>query len=227
MATIYIGKLHVVKVPSKHIDFFPYSHHLDKINGSPLVEALLQESGELVLRISCMAKMKPNIQKKRRDRIDIYAPLETISSLSQSIYKNMGGGEPVKNSEVDPDNYRVGPQTLPIIAERFSIESVLIQGKCSGYQFEGSSHLYIDFESPNVGHREMQGKEVHFGIKIDKLEGQRNTYLETKNYVPDQEIRVRGEENPVTFSPLVIRLHLSNRSARNFAHTMSILLPTI
>jgi hypothetical protein len=77
-------------------------------------------------------------------------------------------------------------------------------------------------ERPNDGHIEMQGPEVHIGIPLSNVvfNGILNENLVQYITVPEGEIRVAGEINPIRKANGLIRIVLDQVQARNFAATL-------
>jgi len=219
---IYVGKLHVVKVPTTAPALFPYSHYRDMHSAGPLVEVWCDDTADVFsLRVSALAKLKPNVQSSPKLRIDIYAPPSTGLDIANQVlrYSNRAGIA-AKQAGVDPETARQGPQTLPIISGTYKVPITRIHGSCAGYVFSEADTMYYDREEPAPEHVEMVGPEMHLGIPMQSLGGARNERLMVEHVVPEGEVRVAGENNPVTFAPLSVLIILSGTQAVNFAATV-------
>lgn len=216
-----IGKLHVVKVPSCDPNFFCYSHYRDQHSVGPAIEGIYDSDKEVVwLRSTGLAKLKPNVQVNPKLRIDIYGPHNTALGIAKQFTQLLGDGASAHISEADPEAARKGPQTLPEIDCQYQLAVQSVCGRCAGFKFEGARTIFFDHERPAEGHIEMAGPEFHFGIRLEMLTGARNDKLVDYQNVPDDELRVRGETNPVAFTPFDIRITMNLDQARIFATTI-------
>lgn len=216
-----LGRIHVVKVPSKNPSFFPYSHFRDEHAAGPILEAhYSMEQSILTLRIVGLAKLKPNIQVNPKLRIDIYGPHSTLHNLATHITRNLGAGVGAASAAVNPERARKGHQTLPRIDQQYIIEITSVHGICAGFTFSGANKFYLDHERPADGHIEMIGPEFHIGIPLQTLSGAREEDIIICQDVPEDELRVKGETNPVPFAPFEIQITLGAGQARKFAATI-------
>jgi len=219
------GKLHLAKVPSVNRSFFPYCHFNDRDSSGPYLDVLFDKiSRNVQLLIYGDAKLKPNIQKSPRNRIDIYMSVDTAATISQSLKKlcheSKTLGQALSETNVDPEASRAGPQTLPQIEKQYKATVSNIHGTCGGYSFSKATTIYLDHEKPDTNHVEMVGEERHLGIPFYQLSGEEDTNLISLRDVPESELRVQGERNPVKFTKLNISIIMSLEQACNFAETI-------
>lgn len=216
-----IARVHVVKVPSTVQDFFPYSHFADEHSAGPILELFMDGVSGGYLRVSGLAKLKPNFQANPKLRIDLYGPHHGLINVANSIIHVFGHGEKHKQATVDPEKHRLGPQTLPDIEKQYRLAVSNVEGKCHKYVFSGARSVYFDHEFPKSDHIEMKGKEFHLGIPlrfIDKLNDNLGT---VEHNVPTVELRKPDiESNPVIFSPLTIKISFTADELRDFASTV-------
>lgn len=211
--------IHVIKVPSTVDDMFPYSHFSDAEH-EPKFEILFKND-ELFLSVRDLFKLKPNNQVNRRNRVDIYMPVETGLFIGEKILNNLGPGELAVLNNINPENFRDGPQTLPVIAEARRVEYKKVQFHIAGFTFEGeNSTLYIDAEAPAMEHVEMVGDEIHFGIRFDKVEGEWDKKRIIKRIIPANETKAVNETTPLTKSIGAFLIRIDNNNARNLAATL-------
>lgn len=81
-------RIHVIKVPTTNNELFPYSHYND-YNHDPYLNAY-KKDGELVIECEDLFKLKPNVQSKKRNRIDIYIPSKSALDLGVEIVSFSG-----------------------------------------------------------------------------------------------------------------------------------------
>lgn len=219
---IYCGRLHVVKVPSQDETFFPYLHFADAESAGPMLELLINDTKtEVFIRVAGAAKLKPNVQKNPKLRIDVYGPHTTALRLATAIKANLvGTGTVLVTTSENPEKSRIGPQTLPLIDKKYKVPLAGATGSCSGFFFSEAKCLYFDHERPNDGHVEMAGPEMHIGVPLLQLVGAFDPNLVISREVPESEVRVRGETEVVRFSPLEAQLTLTKQNALNFAETI-------
>ncbi|MBD8154078.1 hypothetical protein [Pantoea agglomerans] len=214
------SRLHVVKVPSTEADFFPYSHFADEHSAGPILELFMSAFEGGYLRISGLAKLKPNFQKVPKLRLDIYGPHHGLIAIAECIERVVGKGNAHKHTLVNPENSRKGPQTLPDIEQQYEVVIDRVEGKCHKYVFFGADRMFFDHEFPKSDHVEMKGKEFHFGIRLRNINILAEPLPITFNDVPLSELRNTAENNPVSFSPITIRIFFTFDMLRNFAATV-------
>jgi hypothetical protein len=214
-----LHRLHVIKIPTSNKDVFPYSHYADEGHDPKLYI----ESKEDEIRLVCedLFKLKPNVQKSPRTRVDIYAPGDAALELATEIIKIFGEGQVAERSEVNPNDYRRGPQTLPLIDESRRIQHNRTIFEIAGITVESNKGaVYIDRERPNEGHIEMRGPEIHIGIPLNSVKGNLNTELISRVQVPSSELRVNGEVNPINKARGRLRIYFSAIQATLLAATI-------
>lgn len=212
-------RIHVLKVPTTNEKLFPYTHYND-MNHDPYFKVRVQK-GMLILECIDLFKLKPNVQAKKRNRIDVYIPGYSAIELGSKIIEIFGPGDIAELNKIDPELYRVGSQTLPIIKESRNVNYFEAYIKIGGYIAGGNNgRVFVDLEEPNEGHIEMLGPEVHLGIPIQSVSGKMDMNLIFEENVPDVEIRVEGETNPVKKSKGAVLIVLNDIEARNLATTL-------
>lgn len=216
-----IARVHVVKVPSTEQDFFPYSHFADEHSAGPVLELFMDGLSGGYLRVSGLAKLKPNFQTNPKLRIDLYGPHHGLINIANSIIHVFGHGDKREQAAVDPEKYRLGPQTLPVIEQQYRLAVSNVEGKCYKYFFTGAQSVYFDHEFPKSDHIEMKGKEFHLGIPLKSITKLDSNLGTVEHNVPEVELRKPHiESNPVTFSPLTIRISFTADELRDFASTV-------
>lgn len=212
-------RLHVVKVPTIIDNLFPYSHYSDVDHNPMLSVSLLGD--QVILTCNDLFKLKPNVQQNRKIRIDIYMPGFAGFELGNDILALVGIGNIAELAPVDPEAFRVGPQTLPLIDETRRVRHQLTEMRIAGCLIQGNpGPIYIDRERPNEGHIEMVGPEIHLGIPLTNVRGTIDI-TQTRNYhVPENELRVRGEVNPIKKALGSLDIFLNVNEAQNLAATL-------
>jgi hypothetical protein len=214
-------RIHVVKVPTTKRNFFPYSHYAD--DGHNPLMTTRNQNNQLIIECNEIFKLKPNVQAQPKNRIDIYIPHNAALEIGYDIIMMFGPGNIAEIANVNPEAYRVGPQTLPLIDETRTVRYISSDVSVGGFNVSGTNgSIYIDMERPNDGHIEMQGPEVHIGIPLSNVvfNGILNENLVQYITVPEGEIRVAGEINPIRKANGLIRIVLDQVQARNFAATL-------
>lgn len=213
--------LHVLKVPSTIDEFFPYSHYADEHSIGPTMECYYENPEKpVILLITGLAKLKPNVQTNKKLRIDIYGPHSSLLDMAYQLTKIIGVGNTQSISKADPEAARVGMQTLPKMDKSFRLQILSVEGNCAGFKFGGATSLFFDHERPDDGHIEMVGPEFHLGIPLQTLSGSRNDSLLSFHDVPQRELRVKGEQNPVAFSTCNIKITMTVPQASIFFTTV-------
>lgn len=220
-----LDRLHLAKVPSINQGFFAYCHFNDANSRGPILSVYFNHNEQKVrLFINGLTKLKPNTQQSPRTRIDIYMSVETgceISRHIQEICNNLNiNGVALGQANVNPEAARMGPQALPIIQQQYTIDILNAYGYCAGYNFGGATRMYFDHERPNDNHIEMIGEERHLGIPLSNINGLEDATSIQLHNVPNSELRVGGEENPVKFAELKIYIEMTIGQACNFARTI-------
>lgn len=162
-----LHQLHVIKVLTKELSFLPYSHYRDE-GHNPHLE-IKSDGTNLVLECNDLFKLKNNYQSNPQNRMDIYMPYYTALNLGTEILRMFGEGKLAQISWSDPDAFRKGPQTLPLIEESRQLE-YLRAGMKIGEQMiynELGGRIFVDREKPNAGHVEMEMPEVHLGLELN------------------------------------------------------------
>lgn len=212
-------RIHIIKMPTNTGELFPYSHYNDKNHDPYLV--VDKEDDKLVMICEDSFKLKPNVQRKKLTRVDIYIPKYAALQLGDDIKEYFGEGIMADNNSINPENYRIGEQTLPIIMDSKQIKYCNARFDIAGFTVEGvNKNIYIDLENPNMGHREMIEQEIHLGIPLEKVNGILNNEMVWKETVPNSEIRVRGEVNPVKKANGVFKIKLDRNEAKKLATTL-------
>lgn len=213
-------RLHVVKVPTAVKGLFPYSHYADA-GHSPTLELQPAPDG---IRLLCadVFKLKPNVQRSPRTRIDMYMPGDAAMGLAAELVPLVGRGRVARAAGVDPNDFRAGPQSLPIIAEARQLWCARADVSIAGLVVTGGvGTVYLDRESPNEGHVEMKGPEVHIGVPLRAgVSGSFDPRLVQRIEVPAEELRVAGERNPVPKAIGIVRIEFDLRQAADLAATL-------
>lgn len=213
------SRVHVLKIPTTNPNIFPYTHFSDK-DHDPYLE-VSNEKGYLVLTCTDLFKLKPNVQVKPKNRVDLYMPHNSAIEIGNEINKLFGTGNIADTSNVNPELSRKGPQTLPLIEETRSIKYAKTQMNIADCRIEGlRGTVYIDRELPNEGHIEMKGKEIHMGIPLQYILGNINTDLVSTHVVPEDEIRVDGEKNPINKAMGTFKIAFTKDEAKKLASTL-------
>lgn len=214
-------RIHVVKVPTRLDNLFPYSHYADE-GHDPFLDPKI-ENDRLILVCEDLFKLKPNVQTSPRLRIDIYIPGQAALGLGVDIVEVFGPGNIAELANVNPEDFRRGPQTLPRIDEARKVRFAHASMSIAGFNISGGpGNVYIDRERPNEGHIEMQGPEVHLGLPLNpaNIQGNLDMSLVQFIHVPTSEIRVRGETNPVKKAQGTLKLFFVPTQARDLASTL-------
>ena len=169
-------RLHVLKVPTTLVGYtlatslFPYTHYADA-GHDPLIEVVGGEK-EIMLRCRDVAKLHPNYQSHPRNRLDIYMPGDAAFNLALDIVAFTGARSVPELAAVDPEAYRRGPQTLPKIQATRRASCSRARATIAGIRVHsGPTPVYVDNETPNEGHVEMKGPEIHLGIPLNEVDG--------------------------------------------------------
>ncbi|HEX8456359.1 MAG TPA: hypothetical protein VF656_03475 [Pyrinomonadaceae bacterium] len=212
-------RIHVVQAAPSARDFFPYSHYRDQ-GHNPLLNSTT-EGDNLVLVSEDIFKLKPNVQMNPKTRIDIYMPGEAAMGLGVDIVEQFGPGEVAELSQVNPDDFRRGPQRLPLIRGTRSVRHSGTELRIAGCVIGGNSGpIYVEHEAPDRVHVEMEGPEIHIGISLQYVRGEINQDLVEMVNVPVGELRVGNERNPIRKANGVLRVILAPPQARNLAATL-------
>jgi hypothetical protein len=213
------SRLHVLKIPTKDSSIFPYTHFSDK-DHDPYIVAT-KENGYLILTCTDLFKLKPNVQVSPKNRVDLYMPYSSAIEIGNLINEFFGSGNLAQPSYVNPEMSRKGPQTLPLIDETRTVKYAKTQMNIAECKIEGKhGTVYIDREKPNEGHIEMKGREIHFGIPLQYILGSINESLVSTHIVPEEEVRVEGEENPVRKSQGTLKIAFTTEEAKKLASTL-------
>lgn len=213
-------RLHVIKVPTNNQRIFPYSHYND-VGHDPYIIAQLNDRNDVILTCQDIFKLKPNVQVNPKTRVDIYMPGLTGMELGNDILRLVGVGNIAELSNVNPEDFRKGPQTLPLIDESRSVRHQNTNMNIAGTSISGEfGSVYIDRERPNEGHIEMKGPEIHIGIPLLNVFGSIDLNYTSKYNVPVEELRVSGESNPVTKADGVLSITFNKVQAQNLAATL-------
>lgn len=221
-------RIHVIKVPTgvkkdnetdEGDEFFPYSHYND-FNHDPNFIPIIYKNF-FILKCEDNFKLKPNVQKKPRNRVDIYMPIISAIEISQFIISNFGHGNVAGSSLINPEDYRSGDQTLPIINGSKMLKNIMCKVNIGGYTMKNkNATMFIDDEEPNEGHIEMQGQELHLGILMPYPSGKLDNSKIFRENVPYSELRVHGENNPIKKSKGSVELIFTDKVSKNFASTL-------
>ena len=214
-------RIHVIKVPTKIKSLFPYSHYND-VHHDPFL-SVNSKDGQIELVCEEMFKLKPNVQKAPRNRIDIYIPLEAGVSIATEIEGYTGAGIEAESTTVSPERFRIGEQTLPQIKASKKIDFSNTQVCIAGYTIiQNEGRIFIDSEEPAEGHIEMKGPEIHLGIDLRNCTVEGNKDMEEIIYedVPEGELRVGNEKNPIEKARGIVKIILSEDDAKKLAHTL-------
>lgn len=211
--------IHVIKVPTTHKRLFPYSHFSDEYH-SPFF-SITSTDDYLSLEVRELFKLKPNNQKQPRNRVDIYMPVSTALSIGEQIITKYGPGQLAELNSINPENFRAGPQTLPVINEARTVKYLDVQFNIVGISLEGKNgRIYVDDEAPAEEHVEMKGKEIHFGIQLQTITGNIDNRFLLLRKVPDTETKVEGERDPIFKAIGYFKVTIDIENARNLASTL-------
>lgn len=212
-------RVHLVKVPTHVKGLFLYSHYSD-VGHDPFLEVERTNDG---VRLSCsdLFKFKPNVQRSPRTRIDVYIPGSAATGLGADILSIVGRGRVAEVSTVDPEDFRAGPQSLPVITESRRLRHDGARAVVAGLVVasDGGS-VFLDQEAPNEGHVEMQGPEVHIGVPLEGVYGKFEPEAVTRVAVPAGELRVAGERNPLPKAPGDVEITFTRVAAADLAVTL-------
>jgi hypothetical protein len=175
------------------------------------------------VELSCgdLFKLKPNVQQSPRNRIDIYMPGTAAAELGADILALSGPGDVAELSDVNPDDFRRGPQALPKITESRTVTHRGAGIRIAGVEVSGSrGAIYLDQEAPQDGFIEMKGPEVHIGVPLQSTGGSLDPASITAVDVPSGEIRVLGEKNPVNKADGEVWIRLDQKNAADLAATL-------
>ncbi|MEK3907873.1 hypothetical protein [Oceanobacillus sp. FSL W7-1309] len=212
-------RIHVIKAPTNNRTVFPYSHYSDE-GHNPLISAHI-ENNHVILTCEDLFKLKPNVQQNPRTRVDIYMPGYAGLELGNDILALVGAGNIAELTTVNPEDFRNGPQTLPLIDEARRVRQHQTMMNIAGCTINGNSGpVYMDRERPNEGHIEMVGPEIHLGIPLSKVNGTIDL-AQTREYnVPETELRIIGESNPVRKAYGRLTISFEIQQAQNLAATL-------
>lgn len=213
-------RVHVIKMPTRDKDVFPYSHYRDN-NHDPYLE--VKKVGEN-LNVICKDrfKLKANFQGNPKFRIDIYIPKYSARLLAEEIVDNFGIGVVGDDAISNPNDYRSGKQTLPIIEKPKVLKYTKTTFNIAGIEAEGNNNpIYVELESPNKNHIQMVEQEVHLGIPLDKLSGTLNNLLVKEE---ENDANKYGKKGRIRKANGVFVMELSESEAKNLAATLQYLL---
>ena len=214
-------RIHLIKVPTTVDGLFPYSHYNDQYH-DPFLQINIFNN-KVVVNCKDLFKLKPNVQQYRKNRIDIYIPYDSAVQIANEIEGIAGRGTLAGPALSSPEDYRRGPQTLPIITQSRKIMFSSANVTIAGYQItQTDGRVFIDTEEPNEGHIEMKGPEIHLGIELKNcsISGQKNHDLVTKMNVPENELRVNNEQNPIETARREVCIVFDIPNARSLAATL-------
>lgn len=214
-----LRRVHVIKVPTNNRNVFPYSHYSDE-GHNPLISAQLWND-HVILTCEDLFKLKPNVQQNPRTRVDIYMPGNAGLELGNDLLALVGAGNIAELTSVNPEDFRNGPQTLPLIDEARRVSHRRTEMNIASCTITGNQGpVYMDRERPNEGHIEMVGPEIHLGIPLSNVIGNIDL-TETREYnVPESELRVAGERNPIRKAYGRLNIMFDIPQAQNLAATL-------
>ncbi len=209
-------RIHVIKVPTTDRTLFPYSHYADAGHDPRL--QVKAEGTDVVLECDDVFKLKPNVQQRPLNRIDIYLPGDAAEALALDIVALAGPGDVPALAGVDPEASRQGRQTLPVIRETRAVSYKRAGAQVAGMTAAGENGtVYVDNELPNEGHFEMKGPEIHLGIPLDSVRGTMDLSTTREVTVDPSELRVAGETNPIRKAAGRVGIRLDQRNAARLA----------
>jgi len=214
-------RVHVVKVPTTNRDIFPYSHYRDQ-GHNPMLDVQF-ENNQIILVCEDLFKLKPNVMARPSLRADIYIPVQAAMELGADIFSLVGAGHIAELATLDPEDFRVGPQTLPHIDEARVVTYDQTSMTIAGCRIVGQyRNIYLDRERPREGHVEMVEPEIHLGINLNggRIIGTIEPALTQLHTVPEDELRVGGETNPIRKAIGRLEIRLNIVQAQNFAATL-------
>ena len=196
-------ELHVAQTATRSPKLFLYTHYQD--NGHyPVLSVVPPVDGDPYIRLECRDwfKFKPNLQGAAKSRIDLYVARDEALPLSQALEQAAEGKAAVYEAQVHPERSQSGPKALPVIhSKTYQIPLVSAGMWIAGASvFSANCQLFAEMERPARNHGVMQEEELHLGISFgwdtklcDNVDMQKITLFE----VPERELKVRGEKNPV------------------------------
>ena len=214
--------VHLIKIPTERYDtwnYLPYCHFAD-FGHRPYLE--VSRNGEITY-LSChtLFKLKPNVQSSPRNRIDIYMSYDMATNLGKRLEVLAGKGDVAPRANANPEDYRIGGQALPVIGEQRSLRYFRAEIQSAGISVAGrGNRLFIDREAPHQNHVEMQGDEIHIGVQLDNIAGHLNMQQVEYHNIPESELRVRGEHNPVPKAKVFVKILLFNLVASDLGRTL-------
>ncbi len=214
-------RIHVIAIPTTQEGLFPYSHYADQ--GHDPYLTVFCDSGMLYLKCEDLFKLKPNVQRSPRDRIDIYIPYNAAVSLGTEISRYVGTGMLAGDSGTDPEQFRQGVQTLPRIDSSKSLYYDGADVSIAGYALsQNSRRVYIEQERPDMGHIEMKVPEVHLGLDLRgcAITGRKDPSLVQSVAVPISELRTRGERNPIEKAMGEVLISFDFENAKRLGSTL-------
>lgn len=214
-------RIHVIQIPTTQNSLFPYSHYADQ--GHDPYLTVFWDSGILYLKCEDLFKLKPNIQRSPRDRIDIYIPHNAAVSLGTEISGYVGTGMLAGDSGTDPERFRRGRQTLPLMDSSKSLYYDTAYVSIAGYTLsQNFGRVFMEPERPNTGHIEMKGPEVHLGFDLRgcAVTGGKDLSLIQPVSVPASELRAPGEHNPVEKAMGEVLISFDLENAKKLGSTL-------
>ena len=213
-------RVHVIKMPTRNNDIFPYSHYKDN-NHNPYLEVEKVDEN-LIITCKDRFKLKANFQENPKFRVDIYIPKGAAALLADEIEERFGAGVVGDDALSNPNDYRVGKQTLPIIEKSKVIRYNEASFKIAGIEAKGNKKpIYIELESPNKNHIEMVEQEVHLGLPLDKLYGELNSRLITQE---ENDANKYGRKGIIKKADGIFKIKLNEGEAKKLAATLKFLV---
>lgn len=196
--------------------FLPYSNWADRDHDPQL--AFRSQNGQIVLRSEPLFKLKPNLETKTKNRVDLYLPPGSAQELAADVVSTIGPGGTPNLSGVDPEYFRQGDKQLPEIGDRAIITYESAELAILGYTASGANNrIFVEVESPRPSFGEMDSPALHLGIELTESAGAIDDSKVSKVDVPVGELRTGDEQNPIARAPGAFEMKLPNSKARSLA----------
>ena len=163
-----IARINVIDFRGPNKSFYAYANSSDN---HYLPDArILSVGNSAYLLLSSDFKLK-KIEKKWRNRIDVYMSMKEAAKLGRIIKEAIGASTPTPTN-ADPNANKQGDMELPDIdgtKYQTGIYSLFadVAGKHYSYLDEtGSTGIFIEREIPKPEHKVMDEREIHFGCTL-------------------------------------------------------------
>lgn len=222
-------ELHVAQTATRSPKLFLYTHYQDQ-GHAPFLTVTPPSDNDPCIVLECRDtfKFKPNLQDAAKNRIDLYAARSAALPLSQALEQAAEGKAAAQEAQVHPELSQSGPKALPLIPTKTYQVPLVNAGMwiAGASVFSAKCQLYAEMERPDPNHGVMLEEELHLGIALGpdtKLNDTVNEQKVTHVQVPDEELKVRKEKNPVPKGQGLIRIRLTPTQAGRLAHAIELL----